>query len=170
MMKLPHMFCASRLVSRFLMVALAVTLSSCAAVKPGETIAKLTISDTLKVSLAASDTINPDSGGRPSPVAIRIYLLSSEEEIKRADFFDLLEDASGTLGASLITEKNATIQPGSTVAVDLENGRAATHLAVVAGFRQLDDATWLSVSPIKARRREIDAAFELDALSVRRER
>jgi type VI secretion system protein VasD len=113
---------------------LALALAGCASkpAKPVET----------KAEWSASADVNPDSGGRPSPIVVRIYQLRGDTEFNNADFFALYEKDKDTLGASLIAREEKTLFPGQQLETALPLSSEARFVGAVAAFRELGTSRW----------------------------
>ncbi len=113
---------------------LAVALAGCAAkpTKPVET----------KALLSASEDVNPDSSGRPSPIVVRIYQLRGDTEFNNADFFALYEKDKEILGASLIAREEKTLFPGQQLETDVPLSPEARFVGAVAAYRDLRSSRW----------------------------
>ena len=100
------------------------------------------------LSLEAGPRVNPDIGGRPSPVIVRVYELRSPVAFQAADFFTLFDKESQALGADLVGRDEYQLKPGERLlfARPLRPGTRA--VAAVAAFRDLERSTWKAVLPI----------------------
>lgn len=96
--------------------------------------------------LTAEPGINPDVGGRASPVVVRIYQLAEEGAFQRASIGDLLHDDAKALGESMKARKELVVTPGASVTVALERAAGATLVAVAVGFRD-PGARWKALAP-----------------------
>jgi type VI secretion system protein VasD len=113
---------------------LAIALAGCASkpAKPVET----------KAVLSASEDVNPDSSGRPSPIVVRIYQLRGDTEFNNADFFALYEKDKEVLGASLIAREEKTLFPGQQLETDVPLSPEARFVGAVAAYRDLSTSRW----------------------------
>ena len=102
------------------------------------------------IALAADGTINPDLDGRPSPLAVRVYLLTGPEAIADADLLALWEAESATLAGTLVERREFVLAPGGSAGAQLTIPDRVSTLAVVAAFRNYRDATWRVVLPVDA--------------------
>ncbi|MGF1605667.1 MAG: type VI secretion system lipoprotein TssJ [Rhodothalassiaceae bacterium] len=101
----------------------------------------------IRASISASDTVNPDLQGRASPVVVRTYLLRSPTAFQNADFFAVYQNEAGTLGQDLLERQEFFLEPGQSLDKEflLTEDSGATHLGVIAAFRDLDEAQWRQV-------------------------
>lgn len=104
--------------------------------------------ESLTVSVQATADVNPDLQGRPSPIIVHIMELKSAELFNSLDYMGLT-NASGTgLGADLVGRSQLVLSPGELRQLPLELDAATTHIGLVAGYRNIDNATWRQVVPI----------------------
>lgn len=94
----------------------------------------------LELAVVASEDLNPDIKGQPSPIEIRLFQLSSLTEFERADFFDLYQE--DPLPSSLLDTRILIIKPGETTQVVTDLDMNTQYIGVVAGYRDLDHAIW----------------------------
>lgn len=118
---------------------MALALTGCAG-SPKPTVAQLTVQ-------AAADT-NPDARKRPSPVAVRVYVLKSLAAFESADFFSLYENDQATLGADLLGKDDMTLRPGESRVLEKTLPAEGGFIAVVAGFREIERAHWRAARPV----------------------
>ncbi|MDE8602963.1 type VI secretion system lipoprotein TssJ [Marinomonas sp. RSW2] len=95
---------------------------------------------TLVFKIKASEDLNPDIQGRPSPIEIRLYQLNSLTEFHQADFFDLFTEKP--LASSLLDTRIFIVKPSEEVFVDTDLDINTQFIGVVAGYRDLDNAIW----------------------------
>lgn len=117
------------------------------------------------VALAAAAGLNPDTSGRPSPVAVRLYQLKSASKFANADFFALFDHDTALLGADLLAREDLDIAPAANRTVVLERVKDARQFAVLAAYRDVDSARWravVDVWPANVKRFDV----RLDALGV----
>lgn len=96
----------------------------------------------IRGSITAVDDVNPDATGRPSPLMIRIYELAATDKFDSAEFFDLTDNAEATLGADLLGVEPIMIAPGEARPYDAEYDANTRYIGVIAGFRDIHQATW----------------------------
>lgn len=98
-----------------------------------------------QATVVASANANPDPGGQPSPVVVRIYQLRGESKFMNAGFFALYDHERQTLGSSFITRDERTVFPGQRVQLDLALSPQARYLGVLAAYREVRTARWRAV-------------------------
>ncbi len=97
---------ASRVVVLGVFVAFALT-AGCASGGPPEDVE-------IRGSITVSESVNPDSSGRPSPLMIRIYELSAVESFNAAEYFALTDDPQSALGGDLLGVQPIMLTPGES--------------------------------------------------------
>jgi type VI secretion system protein VasD len=118
----------------FLLVAFLALMNGCGGGPPKDIV--------LEGELIASESINPNREGRPSPVTVVILHLKGADAFLTQDFFNLYNADSGVLGADLIQRTDMQIQPGQTLSIGSEFDPETTHVGVLAAFRDIDSAGW----------------------------
>ena len=119
----------------------------------------------IKGSMVASPDLNPDSGGRPSPVVVRVYQLRSPGAFQSSDFFSLYDNEIATLGQNLITREEFELQPGEDREYETEMDLATKYLGVIAAFRDLENARWRAVVKLPDKKK-VRLQIELESLAV----
>ena len=96
----------------------------------------------------ATADVNPDMQGRPSPIILHILELNSTEQFNRLDYMSLTQPSGAAMGAELLGKNQVILQPGETKALPMELNPLTTAIGLVAGFRDIDNATWRKSIPI----------------------
>jgi len=96
----------------------------------------------LQINISATDDVNPDIDGRPSPVILHVLELSSVEQFNMGDFFALTADDASALGGDVLNKTEIILTPGSSKSMTLELRPEATNIGFVAGYRDIDNARW----------------------------
>ena len=109
-------------------------LSRCGSAPPPPPVLTLTIQ-------AGADQ-NPDPGGHPAPVAIRIYELTATPAFERADVFALIDRQAETLGADYVASDEVIVAPGEQRTIMRELKPNTRFIGVIALFRAIDQASW----------------------------
>jgi len=105
----------------------------------------------LELIVQAESGINPDAGGRESPVVLRVYQLKSAAAFGQVDFFDIYQRDTQKLAADMLGKDELLIQPGETRRITLSLKPDAQALGFLAVFRKLETARWRSTIPIDPR-------------------
>lgn len=96
----------------------------------------------VQAAIVAGPEVNPDRGGRPSPIVLKVFELKSLAAFERADFFSLFDKDRDTLGAELLAREEFSLRPGGRDALAREVQADTRFIGVVAGFRDLERSTW----------------------------
>jgi type VI secretion system protein VasD len=96
----------------------------------------------IDLSIKASDDINPGPDGAAAPALVRVYQLASPVKFENADFFLLFEKEKDTLGPDLVGREEIAVAPGEIKTLNQPLKPNATHVGVVAAFRDIDRASW----------------------------
>lgn len=103
---------------------------------------------TTEWQLVSAADLNPDAGGRPSPLVVRVYSLRALDSFRAADFFSLYEKDEQVLAADLVRREEWILKPGETREVKGELPPEVKFVAVVAAFRDVSRATWRASVPV----------------------
>lgn len=103
---------------------------------------------TLTLSAQATADVNPDLEGRPSPIILHIMELKSAELFNSLDYMGLADPSGGALGTDLVNRSQVVLSPGAARQIPMELDAATTAIGLVAGYRNMDNATWRQVVPI----------------------
>ncbi|CAN7237468.1 type VI secretion system lipoprotein TssJ [Pseudomonas brassicacearum] len=125
-------------------LAMTLLLGGCTTLSPFSTMTKLTL------TLTASDQLNPDLNGRPSPVVVRLFELRHPVAFENSDFFSLYERARETLAPDLISSEELELRPGETVELRLGITGNGRYVGILAAYRDLPHARWRYTLPVAA--------------------
>ena len=140
-------------------VALAL-MAGCSSMSPYSNVTKLNL------KLTASDQLNPDLNGRPSPIVVRLFELKHPVAFENADFFSLYERAKESLAPDMVATEELELRPGETVELKLSVEEGSRYVGVLAAYRDLPDTKWrytLQVAPVEV----TDADLTLDQSGIR---
>jgi len=101
-----------------------------------------------KVSLTATDRINPDSDGQALPTVVRVYQLETVTRLEESDFVAVWGAAEQTLGRALLVAREVTLFPGHSDSLALSITPETRFLAAVAIFRRPTATRWRSIVPL----------------------
>ena len=96
----------------------------------------------VQLTVQASPEANPDAAGRPSPVVVRVYELTSASTFEIGDFFQLFEQPEATLGAELRGTADIVVAPGGQQTLSRQLSDDTRYLGILANFRDIDQALW----------------------------
>lgn len=88
---------------------------------------------------------NPDDGGRPSPVVLRIYQLRENSPFAQADFFALYNDEQATLAASLVAKEERVLLPGQEQKFEMPVSGETRYFGAIAAYRDVRNARWRAI-------------------------
>lgn len=146
---------------RTLTLLAALTLvTGCSSLSPYSKVTKLNL------KLAASDQLNPDLNGRPSPVVVRLFELKHPVAFENADFFSLYDHAKVSLAPDLVASEEIELRPGQTVELKLSVEPGSRFVGVLAAYRDLPDSRWRHTVPITPEQIN-DADLTLDQAGIR---
>ena len=138
---------------------LLVSLASCAALGFGPKPTRL------EVSIEASPNLNPNAEGRPSPIVMRFYELSSADVFESSDFFTLYDTEMPTLGKFILFRDEMNIKPGQLKSFKREAKPETRYIGVIAAYRDLDNARWRGLLEIEPHKKS-KIMIHLGSLSV----
>lgn len=115
---------------------LVLATSACSTLSPYSTLTKLNL------TLTASDQLNPDLDGRPSPIVLRLLELKHPVAFENADFFSLYDHAKKALALDLMASEEIELRPGETRELKLSVNESSRYVAVFAAYRDLPETRW----------------------------
>lgn len=130
----------------FTLLAVLALLSACSALSPYSELTKLDL------DLQASDQLNPDLDGRPSPVVLRLLELKHPVAFENADFFSLYERARETLALDMVASEELEIRPGERRELKLSIDKDSRYVALLAAYRDLPETRWRYVIAVPDRK------------------
>jgi len=119
-----------------------ILLSGCTSLSPYSRLTKLDL------KLTASDQLNPDLNGRPSPIVIRLFELKHPVAFENADFFSLYERSKEILAPDLVVIEELELRPGERIELKLALQADSRYVAVLAAYRDLAQTQWRYTVPI----------------------
>ena len=128
--------CSTLLLKALAALTALALLAGCSSLSPYSTMTKLNL------TLSASDQLNPDLNGRPSPIVVRLIELKHPVAFENADFFSLYERAKESLAPDLVTSEELELRPGETVELKLSVEEGSRYVGVLAAYRDLSDTQW----------------------------
>lgn len=96
----------------------------------------------LNGAIVASEGLNPNAAGEPSPVVIRIYELTDNRKFLSAEFFELFDNDTAFLGEDYLGSTELVIEPGTEIPYTREVSGDTRWVGVIAGFREVETANW----------------------------
>ncbi|MES0884481.1 type VI secretion system lipoprotein TssJ [Roseibium sp. SCPC14] len=120
----------------------------------------------MKIGLHADDFINPNEAGDPAPVVVRVYQLKEVTAFEGAEYFDLADNDKKVLGGDLIGVQEFELIPGETKDYNREVSSEATHVGVIASFRDIESAQWRDTIELQQEKKN-EFVIYLTSLAVR---
>lgn len=99
----------------------------------------------VRLSIAASERLNPTEQGRASPVVVRVYEMVASSYFQGADFFTLLGDLDKAKNEEVKDVQEYVLMPGEVRVVRRKADLNTRYLGVVAGYRDLQGSAWRSL-------------------------
>lgn len=122
----------------------------------------------IDLHLTGSAKLNPDLQGRPSPIVLRLYELKHPVAFEHSEFFMLYQQPQETLSMDLVAHEELELRPGEKHELNLTTTQAGSYLGVLAAYRNLPEADWQVVIPLRVGElNRVD--LQVDELSIRRE-
>ena len=116
----------------------------------------------LVTHIRAVNYLNPNLDNQASPVVLTFYQLKSPEAFKGADFFALYNKPTETLGADLLDKREVEVRPEKLVELEQNMAPNATHIGIVAAYRDPDVAQWKQLLEIPANSKKIKLIVNLE--------
>lgn len=157
---------------RLAAVLASVTLAGCASSIAGVTKGVLDkvfekIPTQVELQFKASAGINPDPSGRPSPLLVRFYGLSSLGKFETADFFELYDDDEALLGNALELREEFSFAPGERQTIERQLNENTRYIAVIGAYRDIGGTQWrtsIEIEPHETAR--LDVLLEDSGISL----
>ncbi|MTI42572.1 type VI secretion system protein VasD [Roseibium hamelinense] len=118
------------------------------------------------VQLFADDNVNPNENGDPAPIVVRVYELKGMTAFNNGEFFEFADDDTKLLGGDLIGKQEYELTPGEKKDYDRSISSEATHIGVVAAFRDIQSAQWRDSIELEAEKKN-EFVIYLTSLAVR---
>jgi len=101
----------------------------------------------LTITMIGSAEQNPDTAGKPAPVAVRIYQLTATAKFERGDVFALTEHEQQALGQDDAGSQEFVLSPSETQTKTFELKPGVTAIGVVVLYRDIENAQWRADAP-----------------------
>ena len=96
----------------------------------------------------AANNVNPDVGGQPLSVVVRVYQLKDKGRLETADYSAIWKTDKETLSDDLIERQERVVQPGTQEIMEVQPNPSASYIGLVALFRNPSGDTWRKIVPI----------------------
>ncbi|WP_029828160.1 type VI secretion system lipoprotein TssJ [Vibrio parahaemolyticus] len=107
--------------------------------------ANLVVDPYADLEITANHNINPDSNGRPSPVVVYVFELTSNTLFENQDFFSIYEEHEKVLGPDLVNKYEISLTPGQKEIYQASMSPKTEYLGIVAAFRDIENSNWRQV-------------------------
>ena len=105
----------------------------------------------IQINLLVDADINPDELGKASPLFIRLYELSSNKMMKRADFIEIYERDKEVLGADMVAvHKLKRLKPGEDRTEHIVLDKKTNYVALYAEFLGFKESKFKLIIPVVA--------------------
>ncbi len=128
--------CPTRVFKTLFACAAWLLMTGCSTLSPYSTLTKVNL------KLQASDQLNPDLNGRPSPVVVSLFELKHPVAFENADFFSLYEHPKEALSPDMVSSEQLELRPGETIALKLSVEEGSRFIGILAAYRDLPDTQW----------------------------
>jgi len=96
----------------------------------------------LVLKIEATQGVNPDQGGRPSPIKVRVYELKDSAAFLEGDYFGLDTADKTMLAADMLAKDEFILRPGEVRTIERKAKSQSTAIGILAGYRDLANSTW----------------------------
>lgn len=117
-----------------------------------------------KARIFATNSVNPNAAGRPSPIHVRLFQLKEDGAFMGADFWALVDKENETLGASLVQRLEFDLTPGESRDFSLKISPEARVLGVMAEYADYRNAQWRVTA--KAPNKTLSDLIRKDRVSI----
>lgn len=125
-------------VYQYILLLISMVLFGCSA-------ANLVVDPYSDLEITANHNINPDSNGRPSPVVVYVFELTSNTLFESQDFFSIYEESEKVLGPDLVNKYEISLTPGQKETYQASMSPKTEYLGIVAAFRDIENSNWRRV-------------------------
>ncbi|HHF0488500.1 TPA: type VI secretion system lipoprotein TssJ [Vibrio antiquarius] len=125
-------------VYQYILLLISMVLFGCSA-------ANLVVDPYSDLEITANHNINPDSNGRPSPVVVYVFELTSNTIFESQDFFSIYEESEKVLGPDLVNKYEISLTPGQKETYQASMSPKTEYLGIVAAFRDIENSNWRQV-------------------------
>jgi type VI secretion system VasD/TssJ family lipoprotein len=102
----------------------------------------------IRVSIRASDRLNPGESGESLATTVRVYQLKDVSKLEAANLEQLLDNDRAVLGDDLVSVSELTLYPGETAMPSLSRREGVAFVAMVAFFRHPSGSAWRVASKV----------------------
>ncbi|MGA7743678.1 MAG: type VI secretion system lipoprotein TssJ [Polyangia bacterium] len=128
--------------------SLSVLLAGAVSLSCAHTLLPCPMPESIRVSIRASDRLNPGDNGESLATTVRLYQLKDTSKLQTASLEQILDNDRALLGDDLVSVKEITLYPGEAATPSLNRREGAAILAVVAFFRRPAGSAWRVASKL----------------------
>lgn len=99
-------------------------------------------------------------------MVVRVYQLKEVTAFQNAEFFDLADNDKKVLGGDLIGVQEYEMTPGKSQDYNRDVSSEATHIGVIASFRDIESAQWRDTIELQKEKKN-EFVIYLTSLAVR---
>lgn len=122
------------------------------------------------ITIVASDSVNPDMNGRPSPIMVQVFELKSTSGFNNADFFTLYDRGAAELGADYVNRDEFKLKPGQVIEFKREFSLDTRYIGIIAAYRDINNSVWRQTIQIESdSNSEIEIKLGSNALEISQE-
>lgn len=103
-------------------------------------------STSIEATIEASQDINPDYEGNPSPLVVRLYELKSPTAFNNAGFFALYDSDAAELGDDMQGREEWDFAPGDKVTIERDLQPETRWVGVMGAYRDIENTAWRAVA------------------------
>ena len=94
------------------------------------------------IAFHVAANVNPDLGGKPAPIVLKVFRLKTASAFEGADFFSLQDKPDQALGGELLGVERVILRPGESRTLRYTGNVEAHAVGVVAEYRSLEQNRW----------------------------
>lgn len=131
-------------------VAIVLPLVSCAAASAMPQVASpsAACAQPIRVSLEASERLNPNERGESLPTSVRVYQLKQAARMEASGFAEVWQAPAQALVDDLLAVQVITLFPGQAEQLEVSLSPETRFLSGVAIFRQPSGTQWRAILPL----------------------
>lgn len=120
----------------------------------------------LSMVMSAASNVNPDVGGQPLSVVVRIYQLKDKGRLESADYNAIMKSDKDTLSDDFLDRQERVVQPGSQQSLEISANPAANYIGVVALFRSPSGDTWRKIIPLGGKAQKVTISLHEQSVDI----
>lgn len=111
---------------------------------------KLDLETSAFLKFRVSNTVNPDSNGRSSPIVLNLFYLTDNRQFEQEDIISLLQNAEDRLGKDMMDKvRLKEFIPGEVRVETFKLNKRVKYIGVLAEYVQYDKAEAKLLLPIE---------------------